>query len=35
MNKRQIKKNIQNWYNDAVWYGYANTPIGKLFEIEI
>lgn len=28
--QKEIKANLQNWYEDALWYGYANTILGKL-----
>jgi hypothetical protein len=35
MNKREIKKAIQGWYDSANWYGYVDTPIGRLTDMQV
>lgn len=35
MTKREIKRYIQSWYEAAIWYGYVNTPIGRLTDYQV
>jgi hypothetical protein len=35
MTKREIKKNIQSWYEHAIWYGYVNTSVGRLTDYQV